>query len=116
MAATILLGPVAGRSQEAGTALDETFRVEWTEAAAGPRAKVALQGRVHNNSTYRVGGVRLRVAILDGSGRVVSEAFGWVYGDIPAGGDEHFLAPLPRRGEAYRVSVESFFRVSVGGR
>lgn len=113
--AAILLGPAAARSQDTGTATDGTFRVEWNEAVAAPRAALALQGYVYNNGIYRVGGVRLRVAILDGSGRVVSEAFGWVYGDVPAGGKEFFLVALPRRGEAYRVSVESFFRVSRQG-
>jgi hypothetical protein len=85
--------------------------VEWHRAAETWR-RPAIDGYVANASDYRVGGVRLKVESLDASNQVVGETLVWVYGNIPAGGRWPFTLPLPRDGQTFRVTVESFHLVS----
>ena len=61
---------------------------------------------------YRVNGVRLQVDVLDSAGEVENRVFGWVPGDVPAGGRAYFFVSVPKRGASYRVKVLSFFLVS----
>ena len=65
------------------SAPNQALRVEW-EREPVPRGGWAVEGYVFNDSRYRVGGVRLRVEVLDAGGAVVGEGFGWVYGNVPA--------------------------------
>src|ERR1041385_4396905 len=67
----------------------QIFRLE-VEPEPVPRAGWAVAGYVYNDSRYRVGGVRLRAEVLDESGAQIAEAFGWVYGNVPAGGRAYF--------------------------
>jgi hypothetical protein len=85
--------------------------VEWHRTAESWR-RPGIDGYVANASDYRVGGLRLRVEGLDGSDRVVGETLVWVYGNIPARGRWPFTLPLPREGETFRITVESFYLVS----
>ena len=71
----------------------------------------AVQGSLDNHSPMRIGDVRLRVDTLDERGAVIGECFGWVIGDVPAGGRAYFLIRVPVPGPAYRISVESFDRM-----
>ncbi len=87
------------------------FRAEWEPVQRGGGA---LEGYVYSAYDYRVGGVQLRVDILDSAGQVEARAQGWVLGDIPAHGRAYFLVPLPRMGASYRVAVVSFYRISHG--
>jgi hypothetical protein len=93
------------------TEADRYFKVEW-EPEAVPRGGWAVQGYVISSHNYRVNGVRLQVEILDSAGEVESRVFGWVPGDVPAGGRAYFFVSVPKRGASYRVKVLSFFLVS----
>ncbi len=83
--------------------------MEWEPVLRGGGT---LEGYVYSTYEYRVGGVQLRVEILDSVGRVEDEVPGWVQGDIPAYGRAHFRIWLPRTGASYRVRVVSFYRIS----
>jgi len=111
LAGTVLAAPDAARSQGTTTDVDRYFRAEWDPDAV-PRGGWAVQGYVYSTHLYRVSGVRLRVEVLDGAGQVQHQVFGWVAGDIPAGGRAYFFVSVPSRGAAYRVKVLSFFLVS----
>jgi hypothetical protein len=60
----------------------------------------------------RLGDVRLRIESLDGSGRVIGESFGWVIGDVPAGGRGFFVIRVEVPGTAYRPRGQSFDAIS----
>ena len=90
---------------------DRYFKVEW-EPEAVPRGGWAVQGYVISSHNYRVNGVRLQVEVLDSAGEVENRVFGWVAGDVPAGGRAFFFVSVPKRGASYLVKVLSFFLVS----
>ncbi len=89
--------------------VERYFRVEWDPVLRGGGV---LEGYVYSSYEYRVGGVQLRVDILDSAGRVEDEVPGWVQGDIPAYGRAYFRIWLPRTGASYQVTVVSFYRIS----
>lgn len=91
---------------------EQIFTIEYNREAV-PRGGWAVEGYVNNSSRYLVSGVRLRVEVLDASGASIGEGFGWVYGNVPAGGRAYFTVSLPRRGSDYRISVVSFTNNSV---
>jgi hypothetical protein len=88
------------------------LRVEWeplTQEWTRPR----LAGHVYNDSTYRIGSVRLRVEILDAaSQQPVREELAWIYVNVPARGRAYFSVQRPK-GDAFRVTVESFVLIAV---
>ena len=86
---------------------EQIFTIEYSREPV-PRGGWAVEGYVNNSSRYLVSGVRLRVQVLDASGQAIGEAFGWVYGNVPAGGRAYFTVSLPRRGADYRINVISF--------
>jgi hypothetical protein len=86
------------------------FRVEWERRAYGVRP--ALEGRVENDSAYRVNSVRLRVEGLDDAGKPVGETSTWVFGSIPAHGQGYFVVPVIPGAQSYRITVSGFDRVS----
>ena len=88
-----------------------TSKSEWDPEAV-PRGGWAVQGYVISSHSYRVNGVRLEVEVLDSAGQVENRVYGWVPGDVPAGGRAYFFVPVPKRGASYRVKVLSFFLVS----
>jgi hypothetical protein len=100
------LDPVAG-------AAPELFTVQWEPHATG--GVPAVQGYLENHSTMRVGDVRLRVDTVDERGAVVAECFGWVIGDVPAGGRGFFLIRVRVPGPSYRISVESYDAIAPAG-
>jgi len=48
----------------------------------------------------------------DGAARAVGEAWGWVFGDVPAGGSAYFSIPLETVADTYDVIVVSFDAVA----
>ncbi len=112
--AAVVLWAAAAPAQAPSSDAQQYFRVE-LERDLVPRAGWAVQGYVHSTHSYRVGGVRLKAEVLDASGQVVAHSFGWVAGDVPAGGRAYFYVHVPQRGAGYRVSVLSFFLVAPGG-
>lgn len=86
------------------------LRVEWdTQAEAWTRPRLA--GHVYNDSSYRIGSVRLRVEVLDAAQQKVREELAWIYVDVPARGRAYFSIRRPG-GEAFRVTVESFVLIA----
>ena len=102
--------PPSAHAQSAAE-VDRYFKVEWDPEAV-PRGGWAVQGYVISSHSYRVNGVRLQVEVLDNAGEVENRVFGWVPGDVPAGGRAYFFVSVPKRGASYRVRVLSFFLVS----
>jgi hypothetical protein len=93
------------------TQVANSLRVEW-QRTTSLGGRPVLEGYVYNASPYRIGGVRLRVEMLDSSNQVLGETFGWVYGNIRAGGRWPFSMPPPKEGESLRVTVESFYLIA----
>lgn len=86
------------------------LRVEWdTQAEAWTRPRLA--GHVYNDSSYRIGSVRLRVEVLDAAQQKVREELAWIFVDVPARGRAYFSVRRPA-GEAFRVTVESFVLIA----
>jgi hypothetical protein len=107
-----VLGRVESATAQAlQTQVANSLRVEWRRTTSlGGRP--AIEGYVYNDSAFRIGGVRLRLEILDGSNQVVGETFGWVYGNISSRGRWPFSLPPPTAGESFRVTVESFHLIA----
>jgi len=102
---------VATVNAQTNAEVAQLLRVEWqptTETWSRP----ALTGFVYNDSTFRIGSVRLRVEALDAANRVLSEALAWAYVDVPARGRGPFRVARPREGETFRVTVESFVLIA----
>jgi len=82
------------------------------EEAAGSHRGPGVEGYLHNGLPWRITNVRLRVESVDPAGKVIGEASGWVLGDVAAGGQGYFFVPVSSPAAAYRVTVESFDRIS----
>jgi hypothetical protein len=90
----------------------QSLRVEWHRTTERWR-RPSIEGYVYNDSPYRIGGLQLRLETLDGSDQVVSETFGWVYGNVRSSSRTYFLVPLPPGGgETIRVTVASFHLIA----
>lgn len=100
-------------AQNVATSPGPTFRVQLEPDTIGRRGP-GVTGYVYNGPDYRVTNVRLRVEVLDASGQVASESFGWVLGNITENGRGYFFVPVPRRGADYRVNVVSYDLISSG--
>jgi hypothetical protein len=113
VAALLVCLPAPDRARGQGGAgdADRYFRVE-VDPEPVPRGGWAVQGYVYSTHTYRVNGVRLQIDVLDGAGKVMHQVYGWVPGDVPAGGRAYFFVSVPGRGAAYRGRVLSYFLVS----
>ena len=109
LAAWGLLAVAPARAQ---TSPEEIFKIDYSRQPI-PRGGWAVEGYVNNSSRYLMSGVRLRVQVLDDSGQAVGESFGWVYGNVPAGGRAYFTVSIPRRGADYRITVVSYTQNSV---
>src|SRR5215472_14311276 len=112
--ALALASPVLVRAQSSPADADRYFKVEVSPEAV-PRGGWAVEGYVYSTHPYRVNSVRVRVDILDEGGNVVNTVYGWVPGDIPAGGRAYFFVSLPGRGASYRAKVLSFYLVAREG-
>lgn len=86
------------------------FRVTWQRRAYSVAG--GFEGRVQNESAFRVTAVRLRIEGVDEGGNAVGETSTWVFGSIPARGQGHFVFPAIPRAVTYRVTVAGFDRVA----
>jgi len=88
----------------------ESLRVTWQprEYSIVP----VIEGKVQNDSSFRVSAVRLRVEGFDESGQLVGETSTWTFGSIAAGGQGHFVVPPLPRAKTYRITVSAFDRIS----
>jgi hypothetical protein len=105
----VVLSPPAVHAQRFTDPSPSAFRVTWERRAYG--VMPAVEGRVENDSTFRVTAVRLRVEGLDDGGQAVGETSTWVFGSIPAHGQGYFVVPVIPGAKTYRISVSGFDRV-----
>ena len=73
----------------------------------------AIAGWVYNDSRETVGLVRMRLEVLDDSGKVVGNQQGWAYGNLRPGDRAYFRIPIPEQKGTRRITVESFVVQSV---
>lgn len=102
-----MLGTQIAGAQSASPA---SFRVE-VDSEAPSRGAVA--GWLYNDSREMVGLVRLRLEVVDESGKVVATQLGWAYGNLRPGDRAYFRIPLPEQKGTRRITVESFVVQSV---
>ena len=106
-AAVVVLLAVSSSAQEV-----TTLKVQWHVTQLQSPSRTRLEGYVYNVSNVRVSDVRLHVVERDGAAHVVGEAWGWVFGDVPAGGSAYFVVPLETVADTYDVAVVSFDAVA----
>ena len=102
-----MLGTRIAGAQSASPA---SFRVE-VDPEAPTRGAVA--GWLYNDSREMVGLVRLRLEVVDESGKVVATQLGWAYGNLRPGDRAYFRIPLPEQKGTRRITVDSFVVQSV---
>ena len=72
-----------------------------------------VTGWLYNDGQGVAGLVRMKVEMLDDSGKVVAEHIGWAYGNVSPGGHAYFMIPVPPKSPPERrVTVESFIMQS----
>ena len=86
------------------------FRVE---EDTGAPTRGAVAGWVYNDGRETVGLLRMRMDVLDESGKVVAFERGWAYGNITPGGRAYFRVPVPSQPGTRKIYVESFVIQSV---
>jgi hypothetical protein len=101
----------AARAQEVRPA-GPNFRAEADQDMFGRRGR-AIAGWLYNDLGVSVTNVRVRVDVLDAAGQTVGSGEAYVYGNVPGRGRSYFFVPVPRYGDAYRVTVIRFDRVEM---
>lgn len=86
------------------------FRIE---EDTGAPTRGAVAGWVYNNGRETVGLLRMRMDVLDDSGKVVAVERGWAYGNIRPGDRAYFRVPTPSQPGTRKIYVESFVIQSV---
>jgi len=112
VAAAVLFLTVAPSSAQEPTRSDGFLRVQWHVTQLPEPTRTRPEGYVYNDSSIRITDVRLRVVERDRASHPVAEAWGWVFGDIPAGGSAYFVVPLATVADTYEVVVVSFDAVA----
>ena len=105
----VLTVPCAAEAQQPA---QNSFRFELEEGQNPFRGR-AIEGYVYNNLPWRITNVRLRVESVDGTGGVAGESYGWVVGDVKAGGRGYFFVLVSSGAATYRATVESFNKVAL---
>ena len=95
------LDVVSAQSTEAETA--RALRLEWKPSVQ----RRGIEGFVYNDSQYRIGLMRLKIQLRDGTAPT-TETHAWVYGNISAQSRSPFWARLNQPGEVVAVTIESF--------
>ena len=106
MASFVVLaaGGTSSLAQESGTVKAPYLRVEWQlESARGKWQNVC--GRVYNEREVPARHVTIMFEGFDAQGRQVSQRFGEVIGDVPAGAYSIFCLMIQAGGASYRVTV-----------
>jgi hypothetical protein len=103
--------PIAGRAQ-AQAPPNGSFRVSWQPRPG--HLPPTIEGRVYNNSPFRVTDVQLQVEGLDGGNQRVGERLAWAYGDLAPGRETSYVVETIPGAVTYRISVVGFDVVSVG--
>jgi hypothetical protein len=113
LGAIMALAPlgVAPATAQTNAEVAELLRVEWQPTTETWR-RPSLTGFLYNDSTYRIGSVRLRVEALDGANQVLSETLAWTYVNVSARSRGAFTVPRPKVGETFRITVESFVLIA----
>ena len=106
----LMLAATVAWGQDQQLPATDAFRVSWERETEGllPR----IEGRVHNNSPFRVTDVRLQVDGLDGGSRPVGRTFAWALGEIAPGGDTSFVTEAVPGAVTYQITVVSYDVVS----
>jgi hypothetical protein len=107
--ALMLVATVASAQDQPGPAPD-AFRVTWRQET-DPVAR-RIEGRVHNESPFRVTDVRLQIEGLDADRRAVGWTFAWAVGDLAPGGETSFVFDALPGAVSYRFAVVSYDVVS----
>jgi hypothetical protein len=89
------------------------FRTEFTVDST--RRGPAVTGWVFNPRPYPLMKVQIRIDVLDVSGNVVGQRYGWVSGEVPGDGRGYFHVPLGIAGTSYRVAVVHYEPLTKGG-
>jgi hypothetical protein len=92
---------------------NDAFHVSWTPEA-NHHLLPRIEGRVHNDSRFRVTDVRLRVDGLDADGHSMGWTFAWAVGDIVPGGETSFVVEGMPGAVSYHIAVEAYDVVSEG--
>ena len=100
----MLLVVGAASAQTLDPRVATALRVEWERVADRP----GIEGYVYNDSTYRIGLVRLSILSRDEPSQTPTPTLAWVYGNVPARGRWYFRVRLPASREVVKVSIESF--------
>ena len=110
MIVTAAEADVAGAQTEMANGQPE-FRFEVAEDGGfrGP----GVHGFVYSDLPWRITNVRLRVDSVDTSGAVTASTWGWVQGDVRAGGRGYFYVRVTSPASRYRTSVQSFDKVTL---
>jgi hypothetical protein len=102
-----LVGLVSAQTLESRVA--DALSVQWGRIDSRPGiSRPGIEGYVHNDSSYRIGLVRLRVLTRDESGHTPAEMLEWVHGNVPAHGRSYFSVRTPQAREVEKVTIESF--------
>ena len=112
LALALILPTPAVWGQHGGQPANGSFRVNWELAT--DRMTPRIEGRVHNDSRYRVTDVRLHVEGFNADGQPVGRTFAWALGDIRPGDETSFVVACMRDAVTYRIKVNSFDLVSEG--
>ena len=111
--AVALMSPMTSAwGQDRERPVNDSFRVSWQPEAHGVTPRI--EGRVHDDSRFRVTDVRLQVEGLSADGQPVGRTFAWALGDIGPGGETSFLVEGVSGAVTYRIAVDSFDVVSGG--
>jgi hypothetical protein len=84
---TALAGAAAGQPRDFR---GPVFRVE-PERRTDQTRPGFVTGWVYNDGQGVAGLVRMKVEMLDSSGKVIAEHIGWAYGNVPPGGRALFF-------------------------
>jgi len=95
-------------AQTPDAAVASALRVEWERVADRP----GIEGYVYNDSSYRIGLVRLSILSRDDPAQAPTSTLAWVYGNVPARGRWYFRVRMPATREVVKVEIESFHLIA----
>lgn len=82
--------------------------MEWQRTTDRP----GIEGFVYNDSSYRIGLVRLQIMSREDPGQAPTPMLAWVYGNVPARSRWPFSVRVPRTREVVSVAIESFHLIA----